>query len=68
LNSSGKHLLVIVLSFAVVAASGLATYGAWFLLPGAETLTRGVVSLFSWIVTFYIGAFLFWKTVVRISR
>ena len=68
MNSSGRHLLVIVLSFSVVGLSGLATYGAWLFLAGVETLSRDVISLFSWIAAFYIGVFLFWRTVVRISR
>ncbi len=67
MNASARRVAVIILSFAVVGLSGAATYAVWDLLPGVQALERGVVSLLSWVVTFYIGVFLFWKTVVRIS-
>jgi len=59
---------VILLTFVVVGASGIVTYAAWSVLSELGTLERGVASLFSWIVTFYIGSFLLWKTVLLVSR
>ena len=62
-----RHLFVIVLSFAVVIGSGLATYGVWLFLGGVQSLERGVIALLSWVGTFYIGAVLFWRTLVRLT-
>lgn len=67
MNASARRLAVILLSFAVVGLSGAVTYAVWSVLPGLEELQRDVASLLSWVVTFYIGVFLFWKTVVRFS-
>ena len=68
MNSSGKHFLVILLSFAVVGGSGLATYAIWSALPGLGTIERAAISLSSWVATFYVGTFLFWRTVLAVSR
>lgn len=67
MSATAKHLFVIALSFAVVGLSGLATYAAWLMLAGVETLSRDVVSLLSWVATFYVGTFLLWRTVLRVS-
>jgi hypothetical protein len=69
LNSAGKHFLVILLSFVVVGGSGIVTYTIWSMLPYAiGTFERAALSLFTWVVTFYVGAFLLWRTVLVVSR
>ena len=68
MSAAGRHLSVILMSLAVIFASGGATYLVWLSLSAVETISRDVVSLFSWVLTFYIGSFLMWRGVIRISR
>jgi len=66
--SPARPLLVILMSLAVVLVSGAGTYLVWSSLAELGTVSRDVVSLLSWVVTFFIGTFFMWRGVLRLSR
>ena len=67
MNADTRHLSVILMSFAVILASGGATYAVWLSLSAVEIVSRNVVALIFWVLTFYIGSILMWKGIVRVS-
>jgi flagellar basal body-associated protein FliL len=67
LKVASRLLFVMLLAIGVVALSAGVMYTAWVVLGGVPRLTRGLVSLLSWIAGFSGGTYLFWKTIERIS-
>lgn len=64
----GRHFSVILMSFGVILVSAAATLAVWSILDAVDTLSRDVVSLLSWVLTFYVGTYFMWRGVVRLSR
>jgi hypothetical protein len=68
MNPSAARAAVIGLSVLVLALSGLVTTAVWHVLSPLQPLPRGLISLLTWVSSFYLGTnLIFWKAVLRIS-
>jgi hypothetical protein len=59
--------LVISLSVNIFLLASIAMYGTWLVSYNLDEIWRGITAFTAWIVTFGIGAIVFWKIVERVS-
>jgi hypothetical protein len=62
-----RTILVISLSLNVFLLAAVVTYGSWFALADIDKLSRAVLSVFVFVLSFGAGTILFWKIVSWLS-